>query len=152
LASGASCCLGSWPTPWSATAFTFLAVFFVGAQLAQNYLSTAYGWGLGGVAAGLLLFAVSPIQRMAEHFTQTVMPHGKPVGAMTHPERLDLFRHQAVLVWSDGFLGRKERAILDTLRERLAIPHEEAARIEAEAAAVPASLGPVARRGPSIAK
>lgn len=130
-----------WTLVRATMAFTFLAVFFVGAQLAQNYLSTAYGWGLGGVAAGLLLFAISPIQRMAEHFTQTVMPHSKPVTAMTSPERLDLFRHQAVLVWADGSLGRKERALLDSLRNRLGIPLEDAVRIEAEAATLPTAPG-----------
>jgi hypothetical protein len=124
-----------WTLVRAMMAFTFLGVFFVAAQLAQNYLSSALGWSLGGVAAGLLLFAVSPIQRMAERFTQAVLPHTKPVASMAHPERLDLFRHQAVLVWSDGAMGRKERALLDALREHLALPFEDAARIETEAAA-----------------
>lgn len=140
-----------WTLVRATMAFFFLGVFFVAAQLAQNYLSEAYGWSLGGIAAGLLLFTVSPLQHAAERFAQTVMPHARPVAVMTRPERLDLFRHQAALVWSDGTMGRKERAILDGLRQRLGMSYEEAAHLEAEAASFPGPTSRVAEGGvPSV--
>lgn len=127
-----------WTLVRATMALAFLGVFFVAAQLAQNYLTTKYGWGFGGVAAGLLLFTINPLQGIAERFVQTVLPHAKPVIAMPHPDRVALFRQQATLVWSDGAMGRKERALLDALRDRLGIPFAEAAHIEADAAkAVP---------------
>jgi len=117
----------------------FLAVFFVVNKVTENLVASRFGQGnagiyAGGAVAGLLLFALSPLQRVVERFSQAVLPHSKPMGSMTDPERLALYRHQAVLVWSDGAMGRKERARLDRLRARLAIPADEAIRIEAEAA------------------
>ncbi|HLF16387.1 MAG TPA: hypothetical protein VI796_03015 [Candidatus Thermoplasmatota archaeon] len=112
----------------------FLAVFFVVAQVAQNMLNNSFGWAIGGVAAGLLMFGLTPLQRIAERFSQAVMPHTKPVSEMAHPERLDLFREQAFLVWSDGTMGPKERSLLDQLRDRLGVSYEDAARIEHQAA------------------
>lgn len=118
----------------------FLAVFFVVNKVTENLVAARFdnnhvGVYVGGVVAGLLLFVLSPLQRVAERFSQAVLPNSTPVSSMTHPERLDLFREQAMLVWRDGRMGRKERALLDGLRARLAIPFEEAARIEAQAAA-----------------
>lgn len=123
-----------WTVMRGTMALIFLGVFFVGAQLAQNYLSTAYGWSLGGLAAGLLLFAISPIQRLAERFAQNVVPQGRSPQGMSETERLELYRQQATLVWSDGFMGRKERALLDHLRDRLQLDATACAAIETEAA------------------
>ena len=111
----------------------FLAVFFVVAQLAQNYLAGVYGWLAGGVAAGLLIFALSPLQHFAERVANAAMPGVRSIAEMAHPERLDLYREQAGLMWADGVIDRQERALLDSLRKRLGLSHEEAASIESEA-------------------
>ncbi|MBI4394286.1 MAG: hypothetical protein HY556_10920 [Euryarchaeota archaeon] len=112
----------------------FLAVFFVVAQLVQNALGEVYGWLVGGVAAGLLLFALSPLQRIAEQVAHAALPGAKPIAAMNRDERLLVYRDTARVVWADGAIDRNERAMLDKLRETLGLTREEASVIESEAA------------------
>lgn len=47
-----------------------LAVLFIVAQVAQNFLSAKYGLLMGGVLAGGFVFAASPIQRAIERSTE----------------------------------------------------------------------------------
>jgi uncharacterized membrane protein YebE (DUF533 family) len=112
----------------------FLAVFFVVAQLAQNFLSDEYGLVAGGVAAGLLLFALSPLQRIAEGVANTAMPGVKSFNEMSHAERLEAYLRSARIAWADGAIDRSERAMLDGLRETLGLSTEETTRLESEAA------------------
>ncbi|HEX9817141.1 MAG TPA: hypothetical protein VGB18_09190 [Candidatus Thermoplasmatota archaeon] len=53
-------------------------------------------------------------------------------------QRHQLYRDQAVLVWADHSITRRERILLDNLREHLALTFEEAARIERDAIAATA--------------
>lgn len=122
-----------WTISKGPIAFGFLGAFFVGAQVAQNYLSDEYGLIAGGVLAGLMLFALHPLQRIGEKLADGVTPRAKPISKLTHDERLDIYRSQAALAWADGHLARKERFLLDSLRERLGIAAEDALVLEREA-------------------
>lgn len=124
-----------WGITRGTVAAAFLATFFVGSQLAEQFFSFQYGWAVGGAAAGLLLFALSPIQRLADRLASATLPQAKAVSDMTHPERVDIFRDQARLVWIDGTIDSHDRRLLDNLRERLGISHQEASRVESEASA-----------------
>lgn len=42
--------------------------------MAQTFLTDVYGFVVGGVAAGLLLFAIHPLQRVAERVADAAMP------------------------------------------------------------------------------
>jgi hypothetical protein len=117
----------------SAFAGIFVAVFFVVSQIAQNLLNDQLGWALGGIAAGLLLFLAAPLLRFAGGIADAVIPDAKPVAQMTHPERAALYRENAAFAWADGVLDRKERLLLNNLRDQLGIPAAEAARLEEEA-------------------
>lgn len=111
-----------------------LAVFFIVTQLVQNFFTERYHWAFGGIATGLLLFALNPIQRVAERITEG--PRGPGPGRELPPqERLEIYREQVQLAWRDGSLSREERRMLDGLRTRLGISEVDAARAEAEAAA-----------------
>jgi hypothetical protein len=114
----------------------FLAVFFVTNQVAQNFLSAKYGVVAGGVSAGLLLFALSPLERLGHRVADAVGPKAKPAKGLDHKERLQLYQEQAALVWSDGLMGRKEARLLEKLRSRLGLTYEEAAHITQAAADV----------------
>jgi hypothetical protein len=121
-----------WTLKRGTLAALFVAVFFIVAQVAQAYLTTEYGLLLGGISAGLLLFALTPLQRFAERVADTAMPGVKSMSEMTNPERTALYRKQAAVAWADGNVDKNERLLLDNLREHLGISHEEAARIEGE--------------------
>lgn len=91
---------------------------------------------LGIMGAGILLIALHPLQRFGDRVARSVVPHAKPASEMTAADRLRLFGEQVQIAWADGTLSRKERLLLDRLRERLDIPIEEAARLENRAASV----------------
>jgi hypothetical protein len=143
----------------STLAGIFLAAFFVVNKVTENLVASRFendqvGIYAGGVVAGLLLFAISPLQKVADRLSRAVVPSAGPVSGMAHSERIDLYRQQAALVWSDGTMGPKERTLLDALRTRLAIPLEDATRLESEAASRARILAKPRRReiASSIAK
>jgi hypothetical protein len=109
----------------------FLATFFVVGQLAQGYFATADGWIVGGVAAGLLLFALHPLQRAAERVAEAAMP-----GTTGTPEYLarrkhEIYRAALEEATRDGTVSTKERRLLLLrLSSDLGLSAEEAARIE----------------------
>src|SRR5581483_7495930 len=111
-------------------AFVLLAVFFVVAQLTQNYLNVRMNWAAGGVAAGLLLFAMSPIQKLAERMAAGAVPQAKDPSQYSASERRRFYEEQLKLAWKDGALTVKEKRMLDRLREQLGLAAEDAARLE----------------------
>jgi hypothetical protein len=118
---------------------TLLAAFFSVSKITENLVAAQFPDGTvgvyaGGIVAGLLLFAISPLQKLAERVAQATVPTANAMDGIPVPERLEFYRDQAQIAWSDGVLGRRERLLLDRLRERLGIPPVEAARIETEAA------------------
>ncbi|HLE96229.1 MAG TPA: hypothetical protein VI997_02570 [Candidatus Thermoplasmatota archaeon] len=112
----------------------FLAVFFVVAQVAQTFLTDAFGYAVGGVVAGLLLFALAPLQHLAERVAAAATPGATALASLAPDDRVALYREQAVAAWEDGAIDRSERRLLDVARERLGLTVDEAARIEREAA------------------
>jgi hypothetical protein len=58
----------------STVAAVFLAVLFIVANIAQNYLGGKFGVVVGGAAAGMLFFVIAPIQRVAERLAEKAVP------------------------------------------------------------------------------
>ncbi|MGQ0536670.1 MAG: hypothetical protein ACT4PT_11435, partial [Methanobacteriota archaeon] len=119
-----------WTVQQSTIAAAFIAVFFIAAQLAQNYLTESLGWAVGGIMAGLLLFAIAPIQRIAERVAHVAVPDAKATREMTEDERADVYLEAARLAWADGAMSRDERALLDGLRAKLGLSPDATARLE----------------------
>jgi hypothetical protein len=126
-----------WTVKQSTIAAAFIGVFFVVSESASTFFSSEAGLGpyLGIAAAGVLVFALAPLQRAAERVADATMPGVKPLGELSQDERVRLYRDQARAAWADGALSRDERVLLDQLREGLGLGLEEAARLEREAAA-----------------
>ncbi|HLE47443.1 MAG TPA: hypothetical protein VI818_04025 [Candidatus Thermoplasmatota archaeon] len=117
----------------------FLAMFFVVSEGAQNLLEALAGansqwrqWSslIGIFGAGLPVFALSPLQRLGDRLSTTVLPDARPLADLTPDDRLRLYREQAEIAWADGALTRKERLLLDKLRDRLQLATEVAAKVE----------------------
>ncbi|HLE47885.1 MAG TPA: histidine kinase N-terminal 7TM domain-containing protein [Candidatus Thermoplasmatota archaeon] len=110
----------------------FVAAFFIGTELTQNYLSTRYDSVVGVLAAGTLLLALHPLQRVADRLARVAVPNATPISGMSHPEHVALYREQVLIAWADGTLSAKERRMLDRTRERLGISLDESAKIESD--------------------
>lgn len=110
-----------------------VAVAFVSVEVLANFLSDRISLAVGMGAAAVLLLALHPLQRFADRLSKETVPAGRPVAEMTQPERLRIYREQAELAWMDGNLQRKERLLLDRLRERLGLSLSEAAELERQA-------------------
>ena len=127
-------------------AAAFVAVFLIVDQVVQALAGQRIG-GIGGaVAAGLLLFAIQPLQHWADRIARKAVPGGKSAPG-THAERVQLYREQLEIAWADGRLTTKERLLFARLQERLAIPPEEALRLETEVLSTMGTAKPRRRRG-----
>lgn len=122
----------------------FLTVFFGISEGAVWYFeSKTQSQVLGIAAATGLVFFIAPLQRVGERFADQLMPEQRPIEAMGPQERMALYRDQVLLVWADGVMGRKERALLDQLRERLGVDLRASAKVESEVLSMLGPAGPL---------
>jgi hypothetical protein len=121
-----------WTIRKGTVAGIILGVVLVVSQVAQNYLA-AYGPLAGGVAAGMLIFTLNPLQRVAERVADAAMPGTRGGAELSRGEREEVYRRQLGLAWTDGLMTVRERRLLDQLREDLGLPAEVALRLEREA-------------------
>ncbi len=109
-----------------------VAIFVVATQVAQHWLNAEFGWVVGVVMAGVLVFLRDPMQKLTNRVANRLVPGARPTAEQPAGHRTDFYREQVALAWQDGTVGPKERAILRNLRERLGLSLEEAGRIELE--------------------
>ncbi|HLE96946.1 MAG TPA: hypothetical protein VI997_06195, partial [Candidatus Thermoplasmatota archaeon] len=116
-----------WTLRRGTLAAMFLAVFFVVAQVAQTFLTDALGLVVGGMAAGLLLFAIAPLQRMAERVADVAMP-----GVRDPRERAvalgadEAYREALRMALEDGVITPAEERSLARMARQLGIDPERA--------------------------
>ncbi len=109
-----------WGISRTTVAGVFVAVFFIVSEGAQVLFAGFAGseW-LGILAAGALLFALSPIQRVADHIAERAVPStGR--GPATGPEARYRTALEAAL--ADGEVTRDEERFLAELADELGLP------------------------------
>jgi hypothetical protein len=123
-----------WTIKQSTVAAAFIGVFFVVSEGATTFFQQAgLGPYLGIAAAGLLVFAIAPLQRAADRVASAAMPGVKSPAQMTSDERCRAYAELARVAWADGNLSSDERDLLDAARQQLGIGVEDAQRLEREA-------------------
>lgn len=119
-----------WTIKSGTVAAAFVGVFLVATNVAQNLFSTQWGPLLGGVAAGVLFFALAPLQRAADRLAQRAVPDtGGKAGASRAAET---FRDAVRLALHDGAMTRAEEKHLAQIADRLGLRHAEAIAIRDE--------------------
>lgn len=114
----------------STVAAAFLAVFFVVAQLVEAYAGR-FGTVAGALAAGLLLFALRPLQSAAERVADTAMPRvrGGDVDYVAY-RKIEVYKATVEEVAADGRVTDDERRLLARLAAKLDLGETAARAIE----------------------
>lgn len=108
----------------STIAAVFVGVFFIVSEIAQQLFQASAGPYVGIAAAGALVFAMAPLQRVAERVSERAMPHVHDPRTGTHADKLDLYRQAYVLALADGILTDDEERHLAKLAGMLSLTHE----------------------------
>ncbi len=129
-----------WTIRRGTLAAIFLAAFLIVAQLIQNVANARLGYLVGAIAAGLLLFALAPLQRFSQRFADAALPRVRDPRAAPPARRLDAYRQTAELLLADGVLtSHKERA-LAALADELGISAVAALEVRQRALSRPAEV------------
>jgi hypothetical protein len=113
-----------------------LGAFFVVSALAEQYLQQ-FGWVVGGLAVGALLFALRPIERAIDRMADRAMPRTTGTPEYLAQRKHEIYRAAIEDAMRDGVVSAKERALLLRLADNLGLSAEESTRIERDVLAVP---------------
>lgn len=103
-----------------------LATLFIVAQIAQNFLSAEYGLVSGGIIAGAVLFAASPVQRAIERVSERRPSKQAPRAGV--PDET-AFRQAVELAFRDRRFDESEEIALAKLADRLGVSAHRTAEI-----------------------
>ena len=128
----------------STIAAVFIAVFFIASEAAQQFFGATFQSAYVGIAAaGMLVFAIAPLQRAAERLAEKAVPVAAtappaPPGTSATDRREEIFLKAARLAIRGG-ISRDEEVHLAELAEELGIGAGRAAgllrQVEREARA-----------------
>ncbi len=121
-----------WAIHKSTLLAVFVGVFFVSAQIAQAFLTTEYGWAVGGLVAGLLLLAINPLQRITARVADTAMPNVQDTEEYRTVRKGEVYQAALEEILSDGRITAKERRTLIRLQEQLGLDASTAQTIEVD--------------------
>jgi hypothetical protein len=113
-----------------------LGAFFIVTALAEQYLQQ-FGWVVGGIAVGALLFALRPIERAIDRLADRAMPRTTGTPEYLAQRKHEIYRAAIEDAMRDGSVSAKERALLLRLADNLGLSAEESTRIERDLLAVP---------------
>ena len=118
----------------STIAAVFIGVFFVVSESASQFFSDEGGLGpyFGIAAAGLLVFALAPLQRAAEKVADAAMPGVANSQEYLSFRKLQVYRSALELATEDGVITDHERRVLKSLRADLDIADSDAQALEAD--------------------
>jgi hypothetical protein len=89
---------------------------------------------IGIFGAAVLLVFLQPLNQLGQRLAHGAIPASRPLSALSSDERLGIYREQVGLAWADGSITRKERLLLDQLRQKLGLALADAVRLESIAA------------------
>lgn len=122
----------------STIAAAFVATFFVISELAGNYLSDQLGAVMGVLCTGALVFFLNPIERAAERLTDAAMPNTVDTPEYELFRKLQVYDSALRASLENGRISTRERKILDSLIDSMAIDRQLAQRMEQDALAAAA--------------
>jgi len=121
-----------WTIKQSTVAGVFVAVMFVISEGASQFLSDELGSVVGLLAAGVLMFFLTPLQTFAERVATAAMPNTKNTPEYKAFRKMQVYEAAVSEAQAEGGVSNKERALLVHLRNSLGISESDAEAIEIE--------------------
>lgn len=118
-----------WTIRQSTIATAFVAVFYVVTEGADRLLESEFGTWIGLLASALLMFFLTPLQRMADGVSRVVMPNTTDTAEYAAYKKLQVYEAALSDALPGGISG-KERALLNHLRDSLGISAADADALE----------------------
>jgi hypothetical protein len=123
-----------WTIKQSTVAAAFFAVFYLVTEGADRLLASELGNWIGLLASALLVFFLTPLQRLAERIASLAMPNTQNTPEYAAYRKLQVYE-AALEEALPGGISVKERALLNHLRVSLGIAPSDAAALENDLAA-----------------
>jgi hypothetical protein len=121
-----------WTIKQSTLATVVVTSVFLLSEGADRFLSSELGNWAGLLAAALVIFFLTPLQRFAEGVASAAMPNTKNTPEYATFRKMQVYEEAISEAQLDGGISEKERALLIRLRDSLGISESDAETIEHE--------------------
>jgi len=119
-----------WTIKQSTLAAIFMTLIFLISEGANRFLSAELGNYAGLLAAGVVVFFLSPLQRFAESVASAAMPRTENTPEYAAYRKMQVYEAAVSEAVPDGKISQRERALLNRLRDSLGISEADAAALE----------------------
>jgi hypothetical protein len=121
-----------WTIKQSTLAGAVIAIAYLLSEAADRLLSAELGDWIGLLASTLVVFFLVPLQRFAERVASLAMPNTHNTPEYAAFRKLQVYEAAVAEAQQDGGISRKERVLLNHLRESLGITVVDAETLERE--------------------
>ena len=121
-----------WTIKQSTVAAVFIAVFYLVSEGADRLLSSELGSIMGLLASALVVFFLVPLQRFAERVAGAAMPNTEKTPEYAMFRKMQVYEAALSEALPDGAISKRERDLLNRLRDSLGISFSDAEAIEGE--------------------
>ena len=126
-----------WTIKQSTLAAAIVTIVYVLSEGASRLLSSELGSLAGLLAAGLVVFFLAPLQRFAERVASSAMPNTHNTPEYAAHRKLQVYEAAVAEALQGGGITKKERALLNRLRDTLGIAAVDAEALERDLQATP---------------
>lgn len=121
-----------WTIKQSTVAAAILSIVFLVSEGASTFLSAELGNVLGLLAAAVVMFFLTPLQRFAERVASAAMPNTENTPEYVAHRKMQVYEAALAEAQQEGGISSKERALLNRLRDSLGISTVDAEALERE--------------------
>lgn len=121
-----------WTIKQSTLAGLVVSIIFLISEGASEFLSAELGTVAGLLAAAVLIFFLTPLQQFAERIAASAMPNTENTPEYVAFRKMQVYENALIEALEEGGISKKERSLLNRLRESLEISETDARAIEEE--------------------
>lgn len=121
-----------WTIKQSTLAALIVTFIFLVSEGVSTFLSQELGTVAGLLAAGVVIFFLTPLQQFAERIASSAMPNTKNTPEYVAFRKMQVYEAAVVDALSEGGISAKERALLGHLQKSLGLSDADARAIETD--------------------